>query len=118
MVQNIWKKTLSGKTLLRDYYQIYIQIPKTNILKEHLHIIYMSSFHQKLMLTSPQFYVDGTFIGRSKKFTQVIVVLYYLPLIDKKIFGSFILINSKYENAYTIAFQNFWRILKKNDELN
>lgn len=67
------------------------------------------------MLMSPHFYVVGSFIS-PKEFSQVIVTLYYIPMINKKVPGCFILINSKYYLAYKQAFSYFRNIISNNEK--
>ena len=100
---------------MRDYCNTYIYENNGKKIHNHEHIIFISDFQINKIIESPHLYFDGTFVY-PKEFAQMIIVLYYDTLINKRALGAFILLNNKKENSYLIIFQSFKHIitLRKN----
>ena len=77
---------------------------------EHEHVIYISDYFIKKLNKASHFYIDGTFIY-PPEFKQLIVILYYDDVINKRMPGLFALINNKKENYYLYLFQRIKDIL-------
>ena len=78
-------------------------------------IIWMTDFQHKKIISSKHLYIDGTF-HVPKNFYQLIIILYYGELTNKRYPGVFILINSKTEIAYQICLSQFSEILSSYGE--
>lgn len=94
--------------IIKIYYKcIYIKIYNKSSNK----IIYFESFiwgndiFIRRLSQSNYIFIDRTFhypIG----FTQLLIIMYYYELIERKIPVIYIIMNSKCENAYNEIFQN------------
>ena len=84
---------------------------KNNIsLFNHEHLIYVSDYFIKKLSQSKHWYIDGTFVYQ-KGFSQLIVILYYDKILNKRFPGIFGLINDKKESGYEYLFKTIKSIL-------
>jgi len=88
---------------MRDYCNTYLYENNGKKLYNHKHIIFISDFQHNKLIESPHLYFDVTFVY-PKEFAQMIIVLYYDTLINKRAPGALILLNNKKENSYLRVF--------------
>jgi len=104
-------KTLDNELFMRDFTSTYIYKTKNSEqLIKHEHIIFISPFQIRKILSSLHLYIDCTFIY-PKDFKQLLVILYYDEEIEKRAPGCYILLNNKTENGYKLALTNFKKIV-------
>lgn len=77
---------------LKDFANSCIYNAKGDAMCWHRHILLASNFHIKTMRLSYHFYLDGTFLS-TKKFYQILILMYYDESSCKKVPGSYFLIN-------------------------
>ena len=77
---------------------------KNKLMFPNEHIIYISDYFIKKLYSSSHWYIDGTFIYQNG-FRQLIVILYYDEILQKRFPGLFTLIKNKKENGYLYLFK-------------
>ena len=102
--------TKEGTQFLKDYCSTMLYNKSNNTQFEHEHVIYISDYFIKKLNNSSHYYIDGTFI-HPPDFKQLIVILYYDEIINKRMAGMFALINNKKENGYLHLFKRINDIL-------
>ena len=95
--------TLGKQQFLRDYSMTMIYNRNNKSMFPHEHTIYISDYFIKKLYSSSHWYIDGTFIYPNS-FRQLIVILYYDYILQKKFPVLFALINIKKENGYLYLF--------------
>ena len=74
--------------------------------------ILATDFQLQILSKSNEFYVDGTFWSSPPEFKQILNIIVYSQEIKKHVCCAHILLNSKKEGEYDIAFENFISIAK------
>ena len=103
-------KTIDGQIYMREFKHTYLYNNDGNKIINHEHIIYISPFQIKKILTAPHLYFDCTFIY-PKDFIRLLIVLYFDNDIKKRAPGCYILLNNKSEKGYICALQSFKNII-------
>ena len=71
---------------------------------DHVHIIFFKELSIMRLIISENLLINGTFTY-SKGFYQLIIIIFYEPLIFKTIQDIFIVINNKTLNEYYLIFK-------------
>ena len=99
-------KTLDGNEFLQNQVYDILFDDKNNKQIKHMHIIFISNFFINKMRNINYIYVDGTFICPNN-FSQIIIILRFAHIINRKYLLSYILINNKTQIGYELALKNF-----------
>ena len=111
-------KTKDGELYMRDFVSTYIYKKNdSNQLIKHEHIIFISPFQIRKIISASHLYFDCTFIYPNE-FSQLLIILYYDEEINMRSPGAYILLNNKTENGYYLALSNLKKILTLDNNVN
>ena len=96
-------KTNNDKIYFRDEATKYCYDFKNKSYYWHKHIIWIAPIFIKYLQQSDFLYIDATYIS-TKEYYQLLIVMAYNVIIDKKIPCAYILMNNKLQNSYEIIF--------------
>ena len=99
-------KTLDGNEFLQNQVYDILFDDKNNKQIKQIQIIFISNFFINKMRNINYIYVDGTFICPNN-FSQIIIILRFAHIINRKYLLSYILINNKTKIEYELALKNF-----------
>ena len=103
-------KTLDGNIFMKNQVYKILYDDKNDKNIKHMYINYISDFFINILRNINHIYVDGTFICPNN-FAQMLIVLGYDPIVEKKYPLSFILINNKNQLGYECTLKNFKDII-------
>jgi uncharacterized protein with FMN-binding domain len=108
--------TQDNKFFLRDEQTSLIFDIEKKQYYWHKHILWISPIFIKALQNAQHIYIDSTFIT-TKDFYQLLIVMVYVSVIDKKIPCAYILMNSKSEKSYEIVLSKLNNIITQDNSL-
>ena len=105
-------KTKINKIFLREFLYTYIFTHSINKPFLHKHVIWCSPFFIKKMQMAQHIYLDGTFV-HPNNFIQMLVILIYDEATQSRYPAAYILLNSKFLQAYLISLNSLKTIITK-----
>ena len=111
------KYDYENRLILREYRVIPVEENNKKANASFEYVIYGNNENIARMRKSNHFFIDGTFHHPSD-FSQLLIIMYKDCITSLKIPGLYILLNSKKEQLYDLAFHSIIKLLTNNETLN
>ena len=111
------KYDYENRLIFREYRVIPVEENNKKANASFEYVIYGNNENIARMRKSNHFFIDGTFHHPSD-FSQLLIIMYKDCITSLKIPGLYILLNSKKEQLYDLAFHSIIKLLTNNETLN